>query len=478
MRCGSQQVSGADRDQVPRAAVEPGPVRLRPGRPAARASTPIVGENTISRGRASVRMYRDPIATAQQWRAKAEAENLSIRELIIEVTGRQSFIGSPPPSPRRSTASSRRTRATGSSSSRTSPPAAWTSSPTPSCRCCRSAACSAPSTRARRCAIISASRRCSPASPSPGPPDPRAVPGRIRLRRIRGARDLAEGVYSAAHSEPGRTICAVKQVKLRADGSPLRCWHEPRRAEHRRCAGGSGAPTPDRPPGSRCAGTEITALIADPAALPVPLSPPQKAARYSPGPDLDFTHGGSQASAEEDRPYRPRCNRPRRATIGTCRNDSKCSGLSPHHRRDLRRAQGSPGTRCHRQLRHADGGQRGHCRQGGRHLRRAHGPRSAQRLPLGLYDVTVEIVTFEPGQEIAWTVHGQLDLGHVYGYRLEPINEGTLVTSYYDWSAAEQSWKEAAIFPVIPESALRATLGILARTVARKAPARTLNPVT
>lgn len=86
--------------------------------------------------------------------------------------------------------------------------------------------------------------------------------------------------------------------------------------------------------------------------------------------------------------------------------------------------------------------------------------------PLGLYDVTVEIVTFEPEREIAWTVHGQLDLGHVYGYRLERIDEGTLVTSYYDWSAADQSWKDAAIFPVIPESALRATLGILARTVA------------
>jgi len=57
-------------------------------------------------------------------------------------------------------------------------------------------------------------------------------------------------------------------------------------------------------------------------------------------------------------------------------------------------------------------------------------------------------------------------LGHVYGYRLEPIEEGTLVTSYYDWSGAEQAWKDAAIFPVIPESALRATLGILARTVA------------
>ena len=86
--------------------------------------------------------------------------------------------------------------------------------------------------------------------------------------------------------------------------------------------------------------------------------------------------------------------------------------------------------------------------------------------PLGRYDVTVEIVTFEPDREIAWTVRGQLNLGHVYGYRLEPIDEGTLATSYYDWSGAEQSWKDAAIFPVIPESALRATLGILARTVA------------
>jgi Polyketide cyclase / dehydrase and lipid transport len=86
--------------------------------------------------------------------------------------------------------------------------------------------------------------------------------------------------------------------------------------------------------------------------------------------------------------------------------------------------------------------------------------------PLGLYDVTVEIVTFDLDREIAWTVHGQLDLGHVYGYQLEPIEEGTVVTSYYDWSGVGQDWKDAAIFPVVPESALRATLGILARTVA------------
>jgi hypothetical protein len=86
--------------------------------------------------------------------------------------------------------------------------------------------------------------------------------------------------------------------------------------------------------------------------------------------------------------------------------------------------------------------------------------------PLGLYDVTVRIVTFDPDREIAWTIESQLNLGHVYGYRLEPIEQGTLVTSYYDWSSAEQNWKDAKIFPVIPEGALRATLGILARTVA------------
>jgi FMN-dependent oxidoreductase (nitrilotriacetate monooxygenase family) len=56
---------------------------------------PIVGENTVAKGRASVRMHRDPVATANEWRAKAEAENLTSRELITEVSGRQSFVGSP-----------------------------------------------------------------------------------------------------------------------------------------------------------------------------------------------------------------------------------------------------------------------------------------------------------------------------------------------------------------------------------------------
>ncbi|MFJ3711633.1 NtaA/DmoA family FMN-dependent monooxygenase [Streptomyces sp. NPDC090053] len=59
------------------------------------AVEPLAGENTVARGRASVRMHRDPTATAARWRALAEAKDLSIRELIIEVTGRQSFIGTP-----------------------------------------------------------------------------------------------------------------------------------------------------------------------------------------------------------------------------------------------------------------------------------------------------------------------------------------------------------------------------------------------
>jgi hypothetical protein len=89
--------------------------------------------------------------------------------------------------------------------------------------------------------------------------------------------------------------------------------------------------------------------------------------------------------------------------------------------------------------------------------------------PMGLYDVTVTITTLVPDREIAWTILGQIrpQIGHIYGYTLEPVDDGTLVTSYYDWSSIDPVWKEAGIFPVIAEGALRATLGILARTVAR-----------
>ncbi|MGM1061618.1 NtaA/DmoA family FMN-dependent monooxygenase [Saccharothrix sp. Mg75] len=53
------------------------------------------GGEHIARGRASVRMHRDPLGTARQWRELAEAKGLSIRELVIETSARQSFVGSP-----------------------------------------------------------------------------------------------------------------------------------------------------------------------------------------------------------------------------------------------------------------------------------------------------------------------------------------------------------------------------------------------
>lgn len=58
------------------------------------AFDPVVSEELISKGRASVRMHRDPVATAREWRARAEAEHLSLRELIVETTNRQNFVGS------------------------------------------------------------------------------------------------------------------------------------------------------------------------------------------------------------------------------------------------------------------------------------------------------------------------------------------------------------------------------------------------
>ncbi|MCW2548810.1 MAG: Polyketide cyclase/dehydrase [Mycobacterium sp.] len=85
--------------------------------------------------------------------------------------------------------------------------------------------------------------------------------------------------------------------------------------------------------------------------------------------------------------------------------------------------------------------------------------------PLGKYDVTVLITKFEPDALIEWTVTGAFNLNHLYGYRLELSEIGTLVTSYYDWSEIAEEYRGAGIFPVIPEAGLRATLGILAREV-------------
>ncbi|RSN51302.1 SRPBCC family protein [Actinomadura sp. WAC 06369] len=87
--------------------------------------------------------------------------------------------------------------------------------------------------------------------------------------------------------------------------------------------------------------------------------------------------------------------------------------------------------------------------------------------PFGKYDVTVMITEFERDAHIQWTIEGLIKppIRHLYGYRVEPAEEGSLVTSYYDWSRIDEEYRGKGIFPVIPEAGLRATLGILARTV-------------
>ncbi|GGI99207.1 NtaA/DmoA family FMN-dependent monooxygenase [Streptomyces brasiliensis] len=56
---------------------------------------PNVSAEHISRGRAQVRMYRDPLAIAREWRELAAANKWSIRDLVIETGNRQNFVGAP-----------------------------------------------------------------------------------------------------------------------------------------------------------------------------------------------------------------------------------------------------------------------------------------------------------------------------------------------------------------------------------------------
>jgi hypothetical protein len=89
---------------------------------------------------------------------------------------------------------------------------------------------------------------------------------------------------------------------------------------------------------------------------------------------------------------------------------------------------------------------------------------SLNDVPLGRYNVTVHIIAFERDKEIAWDLGPDIPVAHFYGYRLDAGEDGvTNVTSYYDWSKVSGDAKQR--FPIVPESALRATLGILERTV-------------
>ncbi len=92
--------------------------------------------------------------------------------------------------------------------------------------------------------------------------------------------------------------------------------------------------------------------------------------------------------------------------------------------------------------------------------------------PMGKYDVTVTIREFEQDRLIAWTILGQIrpQIGHVYGYRLEPDRRRHARHVVLRLVRHRPAVARRRHLPGRPESALRATLGILDRTVRRGYP--------
>ncbi|MCW2621883.1 MAG: hypothetical protein JWL64_1485 [Frankiales bacterium] len=87
--------------------------------------------------------------------------------------------------------------------------------------------------------------------------------------------------------------------------------------------------------------------------------------------------------------------------------------------------------------------------------------------PMGKYSVDVTITDFETDSHIGWTVGmpPHRPVGHVYGYRLEPVDGGTQVTSYCDWSGVTGRLRTMQAWPVVPGTALEASLDKLAEAV-------------
>jgi alkanesulfonate monooxygenase SsuD/methylene tetrahydromethanopterin reductase-like flavin-dependent oxidoreductase (luciferase family) len=96
------------------------------------------------------------VALSGEWRARAEAGNLSAREVVIEVTGRQSFIGSAETTATTIKDLVQADAADGYILVPHITPGGLTPFVDRVSRCCRSAGCSAPTTPAPRCATTSA----------------------------------------------------------------------------------------------------------------------------------------------------------------------------------------------------------------------------------------------------------------------------------------------------------------------------------
>ncbi len=85
------------------------------------------------------------------------------------------------------------------------------------------------------------------------------------------------------------------------------------------------------------------------------------------------------------------------------------------------------------------------------------------------YSVRNTVTQIEPGRLIEWTIGApdQPPLGHVYGWLLEPADDGsTDVTNYCDWSNIVEALRAAGrTWPIVPVTMLEESLAKLERIV-------------
>jgi hypothetical protein len=89
-------------------------------------------------------------------------------------------------------------------------------------------------------------------------------------------------------------------------------------------------------------------------------------------------------------------------------------------------------------------------------------------IPLGKYDVLNTCTRFEQDRLVEWAVGApdRTPLGHVYGWELVAVDDGTTeVTNYCDWSGLNPKLKDKIAFPVVPIEMLEASVARLADVV-------------
>jgi hypothetical protein len=87
-------------------------------------------------------------------------------------------------------------------------------------------------------------------------------------------------------------------------------------------------------------------------------------------------------------------------------------------------------------------------------------------VPLGKYKVRNTVTQFVPDRLFEWGIGG-VDgppVGHVYGWRLEPVDDAqTDVTNYCDWTDIPEERRSARSWPIVPVHMLERSVANLER---------------